>query len=309
MSVTHNVMGSAAPAGVTLTSVAGIRTGVSFYVTDTTLDRCVGGRIYVPPAEAANLGGTVRLTMFASLTGLDLGATPDASQVVAIPAEGGWVEATWATPVAIAPNVPFLIGSEFTDRFLGGYLAAGAIASPTSPALFMSATAQRGWYKVGAGATTVSTDSGRWYATDAIVAEVDNTAPPALPTPVTVLGLTAEDLAYMRETQAEHRPTEATLTTRNETSDGMGGTTVADGPAQPIAIRVSQEDEVPEALADRYGVGVVSIVMDLVVVTSGDRITVSPQETYEVVSDGTVGVWTTAQKVWAVRTTWPTQGA
>ncbi|MEO1959593.1 MAG: hypothetical protein ABGW82_01230, partial [Paracoccus sp. (in: a-proteobacteria)] len=106
-----------------------------------------------------------------------------------------------------------------------------------------------------------------------------------------------------------HRPTEATLTTRNEVSDGMGGYTTQDGPSQPVAIRVSQTDEVPEPIADRYGVGAVQITMDLAVVTSGDRITVSPQEVYEVVSDGTVGVWTTAQVVWAVRTTWPTGGA
>lgn len=113
----------------------------------------------------------------------------------------------------------------------------------------------------------------------------------------------------MRETQAEHRPTQAVLRPRTEQPDGMGGTTTAEGDPQPIAIRVAQADEVPQALADRYGVGVVTITMDLVTTTSGDSIQVSPTERYEVVSDGAVGQWATAQSVYAVRTTWPDQGA
>ena len=123
------------------------------------------------------------------------------------------------------------------------------------------------------------------------------------------MGLTADDLAYMRETQAEHRPTEATLVPRNETPDGMGGSDVTDGDPQPVAIRVSQADEVPDALADRYGLGVVTVTMDLATVTSGDAIRVSPTEAYEVVSDGAIGAWTTAQQVYAVRTVWPPSGA
>lgn len=121
--------------------------------------------------------------------------------------------------------------------------------------------------------------------------------------------VTDDDLAYMRETQAEHRPTQATLVPRTEVSDGMGGTTTSDGAPQPIAIRVSQADEVPAPLADRYGVGVVTITLDLAVVTQGDAIRVSPTEAYEVVSDGAIGAWTTAQQVYAVRTAWPSQGA
>lgn len=121
--------------------------------------------------------------------------------------------------------------------------------------------------------------------------------------------LDADDLAYMRETQAEHRPTQATLVRRTEVSDGMGGTTTSDGGSQPVAIRVSQADEVPEALADRYGVGLAEVTMDLVTVTAGDAIRVSPTEAYEVVSDGPIGAWTTAQQVYAVRTSWPAEGA
>lgn len=123
------------------------------------------------------------------------------------------------------------------------------------------------------------------------------------------MSLTDEDLAYMRETQAEHRPTQANLVRRTEASDGMGGTTTTDGEPQPIAIRVAQAEDVPEVLAERYGAGVVTITMDLAIVTSGDRITVSATEAYQVVSDGAIGAWTTAQQVLAVRTTWPAQGA
>lgn len=123
------------------------------------------------------------------------------------------------------------------------------------------------------------------------------------------MSLTDEDLAYMRETQAEHRPTAATLRNVTEGPDGMGGTNPAEGEPEPIMVRVAQAEDIPEAIAAQYGAGVVTITMDLVVVTSGDRITVSPLEAYQVVSDGAVGTWTTAQQVLAVRTTWPPQGA
>jgi hypothetical protein len=117
------------------------------------------------------------------------------------------------------------------------------------------------------------------------------------------------DLAYMRETQAEHRPTAATFQSRTEVSDGMGGTTTSAGEPQPIQVRVAPAEDIPEVAADRYGLGVVSITLDLVTVTAGDTITVSAQEAYEVVSDGAIGEWTTAQQVLAVRTAWPPQGA
>lgn len=117
------------------------------------------------------------------------------------------------------------------------------------------------------------------------------------------------DLAYMRQTQAEHRPTAATLRPRAEVPDGMGGTTTSNGDPQPIQIRVAPADDVPEVAADRYGLGVLTITLDLVTVTQGDLITVSPTEGYEVVSDGAIGEWTTAQQVLAVRTSWPAQGA
>lgn len=121
--------------------------------------------------------------------------------------------------------------------------------------------------------------------------------------------LTADELAYMRETQAEHRPTAANLVPRNETPDGMGGTTWAEGAPVLVAIRVARLEEVPTALADRYGVGVHAVTLDLVTVTAGDAIEVTPSEAYEVVSDGAIAAWTTAQQVYAVRTAWPAGGA
>lgn len=117
------------------------------------------------------------------------------------------------------------------------------------------------------------------------------------------------DLAYMRETQAEHRPTAATFQSRTEVLDGMGGTTTSAGAPQPIQVRVAPAEDIPEVAADRYGLGVVSITLDLVPVTAGDTIRVSATEAYEVVSDGAIGEWTTAQQVLAVRTAWPPQGA
>lgn len=123
------------------------------------------------------------------------------------------------------------------------------------------------------------------------------------------MSLDAEDLAYMRETQAEHRPTQAEFRPRAEAPDGMGGTTTTAGDPQPVAVRIARAEKIPDAIAERYGAGVLTITMDLVTVTSGDTITVSATEVYEVVSDGALTEWTTAQVVLAVRTVWPAQGA
>lgn len=134
--------------------------------------------------------------------------------------------------------------------------------------------------------------------------------PIVLPDPPSGLpGLSADDLAYMREVQADHRPTVADLIQRTEASDGMGGTETGPGATSPVSIRVSQADRIPEAVADRYGAGVVTIALDLIPVQAGDSIKVSATEAYEVVSDGATGAWATAQQVLAVRTTWPPAGA
>lgn len=123
------------------------------------------------------------------------------------------------------------------------------------------------------------------------------------------MGLTGEELAYMRETQAEHRPTEAVLSRRVTTRTPSGGSsdTWQDAEA-PIDVRISSaKDKVPEALAAKYGLaGLAKASLDLVLdVRSGDRLRVSPSESYEIVTDGEVDSWATAQTVWLNRLTRP----
>lgn len=119
--------------------------------------------------------------------------------------------------------------------------------------------------------------------------------------------LTPSELAYMRETQAEHRPTPADLTTQTLTPDGAGGRTRVWGAPAPIAVRIDgQPDEIPANIADRFQGGTAyKITTDLVDIRAGDRLTVSATEVYEVVSDGDTDRWATAQVVWAQRVTFP----
>jgi hypothetical protein len=116
--------------------------------------------------------------------------------------------------------------------------------------------------------------------------------------------LTPEELAYMRETQAEARPTEASLTRRTTTRSPSGGSVDAWTDPQPLDVRIaSAKDKVPEALASRYAIaGLAKASLDLVHdVRSGDRLTVSPTEVYEIVTDGELDEWSTAQIVWLNR--------
>lgn len=119
--------------------------------------------------------------------------------------------------------------------------------------------------------------------------------------------LTADDLAYMRETQAEHRPTAADLSTRTTVPDGMGGTTASWSDPVPVMVRIDgQPDQVPVNVAERLEGGTAyKVSMDLVDVRAGDRLTVSATEAYEAVSDGDPDRWATAQVVWFRRTAFP----
>lgn len=120
--------------------------------------------------------------------------------------------------------------------------------------------------------------------------------------------LTPEDLAYMRETQASTRPTEADLARKVTVRTPTGGTTSGYPSSEPVAVRItSSPDEVPAVLAAQYEGGTLAkVTMDLVHdVRSGDRLTVSPTEVYEFVSDGTPDEWATAQIAWARRTVHP----
>lgn len=119
------------------------------------------------------------------------------------------------------------------------------------------------------------------------------------------MSLTPDDLAYMRETQAESRPTPATLFRKTITRTATGGQTSgypAEG--QPVDVRLDgSPDQVPAVVAAQYEGGTaVKVVLDLVAdVRSGDRLVVSATEAYEFVSDGDPDRWATAQVAWARR--------
>lgn len=120
--------------------------------------------------------------------------------------------------------------------------------------------------------------------------------------------LSDEDLAYMRATAADARPTPADLLRRTATRTPTGGTAVGWGDPEPVMVRINgTPDEVPQPLADRFEGGtLVEVTMDLVLdVRAGDRLDVSPTERYEVISDGAPDAWATAQVVFARRTVYP----
>lgn len=121
--------------------------------------------------------------------------------------------------------------------------------------------------------------------------------------------LDADDLAMMRETQAEARPTEAELARRVQGTSASGGRTDSFQDPEPIAIRIDgKETDVPAAVtAVLAGAKPIKITMDLVDVRSGDVITVSATEAYQVVTDADPDKWATAQIVWAKRTKWATR--
>lgn len=116
--------------------------------------------------------------------------------------------------------------------------------------------------------------------------------------------LSSADVAYMRATQAEARPSQGWLQ-RYGLGRGAGGerTRVPLGEPVALAVRVwHQPDEVPQVLADRVEGGtLVKVALDMVLdVRAGDRLTVGDRS-YELVSEGDVDAWTTAQPVWARR--------
>ena len=114
--------------------------------------------------------------------------------------------------------------------------------------------------------------------------------------------LDPEDLAYMRETQDEARPTAATLLRGGGlVDDGMGGWVPSEGTEQAVTIRLSGPDVVARRVGDMYGPDALRCVLDVVEVRKGDTIRVSDAEAYEVVSEGDPSEWATAQVVYVVR--------
>lgn len=128
--------------------------------------------------------------------------------------------------------------------------------------------------------------------------------------------LTPEDLAYMRETQSEARPTSAVLL-RMGTGRTVGGEprAVVVGVPEPLHVRLwATPDEIPQVLADRYEGGtLVKLALDLLHdVRQGDQLAIpadAPQANYELVSEGEPDEWATAQLVWARRLDRPTRSA
>lgn len=113
--------------------------------------------------------------------------------------------------------------------------------------------------------------------------------------------LTPDDLAYMRETQADHRPTEASLVPQASSSTPLGGRNRTGGTGVPIAIRIDSEAKIPESIATEFGVNVVRVTADLVPIVSGDLLVVADVGTFKVVSSGDTDSWTTAQRLWCVK--------
>src|SRR6478609_4915150 len=126
--------------------------------------------------------------------------------------------------------------------------------------------------------------------------------------------LTPGDLAYMRSTQAEARPTACTLQ-RVGTARVAGGesTSVYVGEPVPLNARIwDTPDEVPQQLADRYEGGtLVKLALDMVLdVRAGDELSNDATgAAYELVSEGEPDEWATAQLVWARRIDRPTRTA
>lgn len=132
--------------------------------------------------------------------------------------------------------------------------------------------------------------------------------------------LTQADLAYMRETQAESRPTTLVLQRIRSQRSASGDSTRAPvGVAELLQARVwDTPDEVPQALADRFEGGtLVKMSIDIVPdVRSGDLLATATPDgslgvdpSYVLVSDGEPDEWATAQIVWARRTDRPARVA
>lgn len=123
------------------------------------------------------------------------------------------------------------------------------------------------------------------------------------------------DVAYMRETQADVRPTAADFYPWSDrVPDGLGGHITGfpdldDG--QPVQVRIvrvndnTSSDDLPSDLAGKYGASDLrKVAMDLVTVKAGDLLhDLDRDRWYELVSGVETQEWTTAHITWAVPTT------
>lgn len=143
---------------------------------------------------------------------------------------------------------------------------------------------------------TVTDDDGDG-SQDAVVVTV--TAPPS---PVGSSLLTDDDLAFMRETQAEARPTEAELIRVTQGATASGGRGETRAAPVPVNVRLDgKEKAVPNVVAAVIGSAkAVKVAMDMVPVNVGDIIRVGTAE-YQVITGSDPDEWATTQIVWAKR--------
>lgn len=123
--------------------------------------------------------------------------------------------------------------------------------------------------------------------------------------------LDPEDLAYLRETQSEARPTEAQLRRRLQGTTASGGRGDTYQDAEPVDIRLDgRAQNVPASVLAVIGSGrPIKVTMDLVEVQAGDLLEVTEVEAYQIVTEADPDRWATAQVVWAKRTKFPPRRA
>lgn len=125
------------------------------------------------------------------------------------------------------------------------------------------------------------------------------------------MGLTPDEVAYMRATQTEHHPTPFQVVNAEKAPDGAGGmaTTLVEGDTVPGRLD-GQPSRVPDYLSELVTRGPVASISltyaptdlaqgSLLVATWGDAAT--PEDAWEVVSLGEPDPWTTALVVWVQR--------
>lgn len=129
------------------------------------------------------------------------------------------------------------------------------------------------------------------------------------------MGLTPEEVAYMRATQTDHHPTEFRVYTAKKVPDGVGGiaTTMVLSGLLPGRLD-AQPDRVPDYITELVTRGPAASISltkdpepmplgpgDLLASSWGDADTGLPEEAWEVVSLGESDEWTTAVVVWVQR--------
>lgn len=129
------------------------------------------------------------------------------------------------------------------------------------------------------------------------------------------MGLTPEEVAYMRATQTDHHPTTFRVFTAQKVPDGVGGLRSIMVWSHVLPGRLdAQPDRVPDYITELVTRGpaasisltkpVEPIVLgagDLLVSAWADDGADTPEEAWEVVSLGESDEWTTAVVVWVQR--------